>query len=125
MKEGFQTLSLDHLFGEETYERLEVAETEPDCFPFAGCLRGERKALGGPREPDVMRFTKQSRPPRRQRPACGFKHSQKRKAQPLPKCLMELPPHVPSTSFQSRCLLANFSWRKSSQKQGMFFLDIF
>lgn len=68
-----------------------------------------------------MRFTEQSRPPGKQMPAFSFKQSQRRKTWSLPRCLMELPPEVPSTSFQSRVLLASFSWKDSHKKQGRFF----
>lgn len=73
-----------------------------------------------------MAFSKQSRPPGKQMTGQGCKPSRRRRAWPLPRgslprCLRELPPYVPSTSFQSRLLLTSFSWRDNSKKQGMFF----
>lgn len=68
-----------------------------------------------------MRVTKQSRPPGKWVPVRSFKRSQRRKAWSHPTDLMELPPEVSSTSFQTRVLLASFSWKDSSKKQRMLF----
>lgn len=79
-----------------------------------------------PQDLTLMGFTKQSRPPEKQMPRQGYKPCRRRRGRSLPRwslprCLRELPPHAPSTSFQSRLLLSSFSWRDNSKKKGMFY----
>lgn len=101
----------------------------PELFSRLGRVLpgGHRTACEAPETLlSLMAFSKPSRPPGRQMPRQGCKPSQRRRAWSLPRwslprCLRELPPHIPSTSFQSRLLLTSFSWRDNSKKQGMFF----
>lgn len=143
MKQGFQPLPLDlrgrgggtlrgWYAGRGPIKGWRFVRRGPYLFSLLGQVvpSGRRTAWEAPENSlSFMAFSKQSRPPGKQTPGQGCKPSRRHRAWPLPRgslprCLRELTPYVPSTSFQSRLLLTSFSWRDNSKKQGMFFLRI-